>query len=106
MYKPTTSVRIVDYLKHRDYTPLYILEDKAHEWNTTGSTIAKRCRELAVDLKRKDGSVRKAQLDKMLVKNIHGALTISYRHKNARVPVYSPYQEMVRQDQEKNEVLL
>lgn len=88
----TTKARILGYLKYRDFTSGTELEAQAEAWGTKSSVISRRARELHQEGK--------------LERSMSFRKTVQYRHKQARVPIYSPYQEMVRQDQEKNGVLL
>lgn len=66
----TTRTRVYQYLKAYDnWVPLHQLEDMHHQWNTTGSTIARRCRELEDD----------NEIEKMYKKGLHGQRIVHYR---------------------------
>lgn len=48
-YKQPLKHKIVGYLRRNGWTPIWKLEDQAHAWPTTDSTISRRCRELSND---------------------------------------------------------
>lgn len=80
----TTKNRILDYLKYRDWTNSGAIQAKASEWFTTGSTVARRCRELEDEGK--------------LYRRINRG-SVEYKHPRAKEIIYSPEQMQVRENQ-------
>lgn len=84
MLKLTTKQRVLDFMKYRDWTNSGAIQAKASEWFTTGSTVARRCRELEDEGK--------------LYRRINGG-SVEYKHPRAKEIIYSPEQQEARSRQ-------
>ena len=92
-----TKQKILDYMQHRDWTSCGQLESMASGWFTTGSTIAKRCRELE-----EVGSMEKRYI------NHNGVRTVQYRLKRQdwSVQEAETFLDTLRQQEKAQEILL
>ena len=86
----TANNRVLDYLKYKDWTSSVVIERMGQVWGFKDSNLSRRLREL----------YNKGLLDR----RIEGKI-VYYRHKQARVIVFTSEQEMVIQEQQKNGVL-
>lgn len=97
----TTKDRVQEYLKAYDnWIPLHQLEDMHHQWNTTGSTIARRCRELENPPDPKESP----KIEKMYKRGLNGQRITMYRVLRHRMNAdqANQYLEKLRLEEERD----